>query len=139
MKKIWVIIVCMAPFLVKAAGPDDILGIWFTEDNEAKVQVYKSGNEYYGKIIWLREPLDKYGKPKRDINNPDPARRNDPAIGIIVFKKMKYENYRWKGTAYGPKRGKEADCTLKLKDNDTLVGTVKYGFFSGNQTWKRAY
>jgi uncharacterized protein (DUF2147 family) len=138
MKKIWVIILCMTSFLAKAAGPDDILGVWFTENNEAKILVYKSGNEYSGKIIWLKEPLDKYGKPKRDINNPDPLRRNDPAIGIIVFKKMKYENNSWKGTAYGPKRGKEAGCTLKLKDKDTLVGTVKYGFFSGSQTWKRA-
>jgi uncharacterized protein (DUF2147 family) len=138
MKIILVIVVCLIPFLAKATGPDDILGVWFTENSEAKIQVYKSGNEYFGKIIWLKEPLDKYGKPKRDINNPDPARRNDPAIGILVFRKMKYQDGKWKGRAYGPKRGKEAGCTLKLKDWNTLSGSVSYGLFSGSQTWKRA-
>jgi uncharacterized protein (DUF2147 family) len=139
MKYLAVMAICLTPFFARATGPDDILGVWFGENNEAKVQIYKSGNVYYGKIIWLKEPLDKYGKPKRDINNPNPANRNDPAIGIMVLKNMKFENDRWKGRIYGPKRGKEADCTLRLKDKDTLTGTVHYGFLSGSQTWKRVH
>jgi hypothetical protein len=76
----------------------------------------------------LKEPNDKYGKPRKDKNNPDPSKRNNPAIGILLMKNVKYENSKWKGIIYGPKRGKEADCTFVLKGKDILEGTVTYSF-----------
>jgi len=46
-------LVCISLFgQVKA---DDIVGIWLTGGKEpAKIQVYKSGEKYFGKIVWLK-------------------------------------------------------------------------------------
>jgi uncharacterized protein (DUF2147 family) len=137
MKTTILIAAFLFPFAVFATGPDDIVGIWLTENDESKIQIYKVGDEYFGKIIWLKEPNDKHGNPKRDKNNPDPAKRNNPAIGIMILKNVQYKNGKWKGTIYGPRQGKQTDCTLKLTDSNTLQGTVTYGLFSGSKKWRR--
>ena len=33
-----------------------ILGVWVTEGGKARVEVTESGEKYYGKIVWLKEP-----------------------------------------------------------------------------------
>lgn len=39
---------------------NDIVGTWLTPGKEpAKVQIYKSGERFYGKIIWLQNAMDK--------------------------------------------------------------------------------
>jgi uncharacterized protein (DUF2147 family) len=127
----------LLPAISFAINPNDIVGVWFTENDEAKIEIYKQGNEYFGKIIWLKEPNDKNGIPKKDKYNPNPAFRNQPAIGILVLKNVKYKNGKWKGTLYAPKKGKEVDCSLTLKNNNVLEGYVTYGFISGSRTWRR--
>ena len=50
---------------------DDIIGNWLTTGKEpAKIQIYKSGEKFYGKIVWLKIPTNN-GKAKVDNNNPD--------------------------------------------------------------------
>lgn len=137
MKKLLCLCAFLLPMAAFATHPDDILGIWLADDNEVKVEVYKVNNEYFGKIIWLKEPNDKNGNPKKDKNNPDPAKRNNPAIGILILKNIIFKEGKWMGTIYGPKRGKETQCTLQLKSKDVLVGTVTYGLLSGSRTWQR--
>jgi hypothetical protein len=51
MKKIIMIAALLFPLFSFVLSPGDITGIWLTENDEAKVQVYKTGNEYFGKII----------------------------------------------------------------------------------------
>ena len=51
--------------------PDDegdrLVGIWAPSNGKARVKVEKIGNKYYGKIVWLREPIDPVTqKPKVD-------------------------------------------------------------------------
>lgn len=137
MKTVILLLSFLLPLVTMASGPDDIIGIWVTENDEAKIQIYKTGNEYFGKIIWLKEPNDKNGRTKTDRNNPDPSKRNNPAIGILIFKNLQYRDGKWKGTIYGPKRGKETDCTLTLKDINVLEGSVKYGLMYGSKIMRR--
>jgi uncharacterized protein (DUF2147 family) len=40
-------------------NPDAILGNWKTGEGTAVVQIYKQGSNYYGKIVWLKEPNKK--------------------------------------------------------------------------------
>ena len=50
---------------------DDITGIWLTSGKEpAKIQIYRSGEKFYGKIVWLKYPTEN-GKQRLDANNPD--------------------------------------------------------------------
>ncbi len=137
MKSIIMFLTFLLPPAVFATTPDDILGVWLTENDESKIEIFKTGNEYFGKIIWLKEPNDKKGNPKKDVNNPDKNKRNNAAIGILILKNVRYENGSWKGTLYGPKRGKEVACSLKLIGKDVLEGFVSYGFVSGSRTWRR--
>jgi len=38
-----------------------------------------------GHIAWLKEPNDKNGKPKVDINNTDTSKRSRPIMGSAVI------------------------------------------------------
>jgi len=58
-----------------AQKADDVVGQWYSEKNESLIEIYKTGNKFYGKIIWLKEPL-RDGKPKVDDKNPDEKLRN---------------------------------------------------------------
>lgn len=43
---------------------NDIIGVWLTAGKEpAKVEIFESGNKYYGKIIWLKYSTEN-NKPK---------------------------------------------------------------------------
>ena len=70
---------------------DDIIGIWLTGGKEpAKIQVYKSGEKYYGKIIWLKNPTEN-GKQRVDANNPDEAKRSNPIIGLVMLTGFRFD------------------------------------------------
>ena len=69
--------------------PDDIIGIWLTGGKEpAKIQVYKAGEKFYGKIVWLKYPVEN-GKPRIDGNNPNKEKRDNPIIGLVMLKDFK--------------------------------------------------
>ena len=37
---------------------DDVIGVWLTAGKEpAEIQIYKSGQKYYGRIVSLKKPL----------------------------------------------------------------------------------
>jgi uncharacterized protein (DUF2147 family) len=65
-------------------GPDDIVGVWKTGEGTAMVRIYKNGDKYQGKVVWLKEPIDpETGKPKVDKNHPDEASRKRAVLGLI--------------------------------------------------------
>ena len=75
-----------------AAGLDDIIGVWNTKERDAKIEIYKCGIKYCGKIAWLKEPNYPAGSkegtpdtPMLDHNNPDPNLRKTPLIGLPFF------------------------------------------------------
>ena len=50
----------------------DIEGTWIPGSGKANVRIYKTGNHFYGAIIFLKEPIDSVThKPQVDKNNPD--------------------------------------------------------------------
>ena len=70
---------------------DDILGIWFNEEKDAKVEIYKENGKYYGKVIWLNEPNEPAtGLPKLDDENEDESLQQpagdgtDPGQGFYL-------------------------------------------------------
>ena len=97
--------------------PGDIIGIWFNEEKTSKVQIYQSGNLFFAKVVWLKEPLDKVsGKPRVDNLNPDVKLRNTPLLGLIVLKKFVFDgDDEWEdGTIYDPKNGKTYSCYFEF-------------------------
>lgn len=126
--------------LSASAAADDILGEWYNGTKEAKVQIYKTGDKYSGKIVWLKEP-NRDGKPKLDDKNPDPSKRNNKIIGLVMLKNFtnvapnKWEN----GKIYDPKNGKEYSCEITLKDPKTLDvrGYIGISLIGRTDKWTR--
>ncbi len=100
---------------------DDILGVWLTQDKDSHVQIYKDGDKYFGKIIWLKDPIDnKTGKPKVDDKNEDPNLRNRPVMGLKLLKDFVFDgDDEWEdGTIYDPKKGKTYSCYMEFPDEN---------------------
>jgi uncharacterized protein (DUF2147 family) len=120
---------------------DDIVGIWLTSGKEpAKIQIYKSGEKFYGKIIWLKNPTEN-GKQRMDANNPDRAKQSNPIIGLLMLTGFKFDgDDEWKGgDIYDPESGKTYSSYLFLKDKNTLKvrGYVGISLFGRTETWTR--
>ncbi|MBN8718468.1 MAG: DUF2147 domain-containing protein [Sediminibacterium magnilacihabitans] len=121
---------------------DDIIGIWLTGGKEpAKIQVYKSGEKFYGKIIWLKNPTEN-GKQRMDGNNPDKAKQSNPIIGLLMFTGFKFDgDDEWKGgDIYDPESGKTYSSYMYLKDKNTLKlrGYVGIFLLGRTETWTRS-
>ena len=120
---------------------DDITGIWLTSGKEpAKIQIYKAGEKLYGKIIWLKNPIEN-GKQRVDANNPDETKRSNPIIGLMILTGFKFDgDDEWKGgNIYDPESGKTYSSNIYLKDKNTLKvrGYVGISLFGRTETWTR--
>ncbi|MBV9987830.1 MAG: DUF2147 domain-containing protein [Chitinophagaceae bacterium] len=123
-----------------ASSADDILGVWMNATAKGQVQIYREGNKYFGKIIWLAEPNDAKGLPKTDKNNSDPNLRSKPLLGAIVLRGFVYDNGEWNsGRIYDPQNGKDYKCYLKLKDPRTLNvrGYIGISWIGRTETWTK--
>jgi uncharacterized protein (DUF2147 family) len=119
---------------------DAVLGVWYNGSKESKIEIFKCGNQYCGKIIWLREP-NTDGKPKTDKNNPDEKLRNRPVAGMQLMKNFTYsgENIWEEGEIYNPKSGKTYSCKMTLIDKNTLDlrGFIGISLIGKTDTWTR--
>lgn len=120
---------------------DDINGIWQTGSGKARVEIKKVGAKYYGKIIWLKTPLNNEGKPKLDVNNPDPSKRGAPLIGLNMLLGFEYGGgNKWEnGTIYDPENGKTYSCKAELTSPSTLNirGYIGFSMIGRTDTWTR--
>lgn len=121
---------------------DDITGIWLTRGKEpAKIQIYKSGEKFYGKIIWLKNPTEN-GKQRVDGNNPDETKRQNLIIGLVMLIGFKFDgDDEWKGgDIYDPESGKTYSSYMYLRDRNTLRvrGYVGISLFGRTETWIRS-
>ena len=72
-----------------AAFAQDVVGKWKLEDGSAIVEVYKSGDAYNGKIVWLQNPTEADGTPAVDSLNPDASLRKRQLIGLNMLSGLK--------------------------------------------------
>ena len=120
---------------------NEIIGNWWNQEKEAQIEIYKNGNTYSGKIIWLKEPNDtETGKPKLDKKNPDKKLRSRPILGsdlLYGFAFDKSENEWTGGTIYDAREGKTYKCYIKFNADKTLkvrgyIGAAWMGFGKTN-------
>lgn len=118
---------------------DDIIGIWLTEDKSAHVEIYKTNQIYYGKIVWLKEPNNpKTGKPWLDEKNQDGVKKSQTLMGSLVLWGFKYEDDAYtNGKVYDSRDGKVYTGKLWLTDQKTLKMRGYIGFLYSTETWTR--
>jgi len=121
---------------------DDLLGIWLNEDEDAHLEVYKEGDLYFGKIIWLKFPIDdETGEPKLDKHNPDPDLQKRPSLGIKLLTNFEWDgDNEWdEGDIYDPKSGKTYSCYIVMKEYDLLKirGYIGISLIGKTTYWTR--
>ena len=139
MKKIiFSMIFMLAP--LAAAFAQDVVGKWKLEDGTAIVEVYKSGDAYNGKIVWLEKPTEADGSPAVDNNNPDKALRSRKLIGLNMLSGLKKNGGEYTGgSIYDPGNGKTYNCSMKVEGDVLKVrGSLdKKGLIGRTMDWFR--
>jgi uncharacterized protein (DUF2147 family) len=131
-----------------AAGPDDILGVWNTEERDAKIEIYKCRIKYCGKIVWLQEPTYPAGSkegtpgtPMLDHNNPNPELRKTPLIGLPILLDFVFAgDNSWKnGKIYNSENGKTygGKMTLDSPNQLNVRAFIGISLIGGTTTWTR--
>ena len=147
-KRIAAMVTCfiMTAATAFAAGPENLLGIWTTEEAKSRVQIFKCGAKYCAKIIALKEPFytdpadGPVGSAKVDLHNKDAARRKVPIIGLQIMEGFtQTEDSAWgNGTIYDPENGKTYQCKINLEGNRLNVrGFIGISLLGRTTVWTR--
>jgi uncharacterized protein (DUF2147 family) len=123
-----------------AQKADAILGTWANANGQDHILIYKKGDKFFGKLDWIKVPNDEQGKPKTDKNNPDPALRSRPDLGLELLKDFTFDgdNVYSSGTVYDPKNGKTYSCKMTLDGNSLNIrGYIGISLFGRSVTWTR--
>jgi uncharacterized protein (DUF2147 family) len=137
-----VLLLANSALALTSNSPDDIVGVWKTGEGTAMVRIYKNGDKYQGKVVWLKEPIDPdTGKPKVDKNHPDEASRKRAVLGLINIWGFLYkDNNTWDdGNIYDPKNGNTYSCTIKLTTPNSLEvrGYIGVSLIGRTDNWTR--
>ena len=139
MKKIlFCFILAVMPFA--AAFAQDVVGKWKLSDGTAIVEVYKSGDVFNGKIVWLEKPTEADGTPAVDDNNPDPQLRKRQLMGLNMLSGLKKDGGEYPGgKIYDPGNGKTYNCSMRVEGDVLKVrGSLdKKGLIGRTMDWFR--
>ncbi len=119
-----------------AQSPDIIVGKYHLPNN-LDIEIYKTNNKYFGKIIGLNGFED--GQTK-DINNPEEANRNDKLLGKVIIKNLEYdyEDKQWvNGSMYGAEKGMYFNLTIKENKKNTIVIEASKYIFWKTMEWTK--
>ncbi|MCP4901397.1 MAG: DUF2147 domain-containing protein [bacterium] len=129
-----------------------ILGVWASEPNSetgnAHIEVYKEGELFSGKVVWLEKPQynpdderGMAGQDKIDRENPDAELQSRPIMGLNLLEGFEYVGKKqWKkGTIYDPDNGKTYKCKIKLNTDGTLKirGFIGISLLGRNTMWTK--
>jgi uncharacterized protein (DUF2147 family) len=122
-----------APAFAVVAEP--VTGRWITEGGSAIVAIRPCGQQLCGTVERvLKAPANA---PTTDVNNPDPALRKRPLVGVPILSGFTDAGKDWRGTIYDPKSGKSYRSILK-SDGNALSVKGCIAVFCQSQRWTRA-
>lgn len=110
---------------------DRIVGTWFSENKDLKVEIFKKNEKFYGKVVWfICDPKTPNMEDFKDTENPDPKLRSRPWLGMQVVDNLTFNGKdTWgNGTIYDPNSGRTYDSVVRLKDANTLIVRGYWGF-----------
>jgi uncharacterized protein (DUF2147 family) len=117
------------------------IGEWLVQNKKAQIKIDNCGGALWGVVSWEATPGG------RDSENPDPALRSRPTLGMPILINMKEATNRtwsgnveqvWKGEVYNAENGKTYDSNIKLVNPNTLkIEGCVLGVLCGGQEWTR--
>jgi len=138
MKKYLSIIILSFFSLTAFPQSDNIIGIWLTQDKEAKVKIYKLNNTYYGKIIWLKNLSTQKQINLGLITKIKTVLKDNELLGSTMLWGFKYSNGEYvNGNVYDSRDGETYSGKLWLEYNNNLKMRGYWGFLYSTEIWKR--
>ncbi|MEO0712596.1 MAG: DUF2147 domain-containing protein [Pseudomonadota bacterium] len=125
---------------VAHADSKDVYGLWLTAAGTAQVDIADCGDGTpCGSVAWIDpDSLEPGVTPETavDRNNPDPALRDQPVIGMTMLTDFEEKRSDWRGgTIYDAEAGKAYGSRLKKLDDGTLQVKGCIGPICQTQIW----
>jgi uncharacterized protein (DUF2147 family) len=119
------------PAVAAAADPQPT-GEWRTANGRANIRIFDCDGVLWGIISWEKER-------GVDSENPDPARRDRPTLGLPILRAMKpTKPGLWEGEVYNADNGKTYRSRISLAEADVLrIEGCVLGFLCGGENWTR--
>lgn len=134
-------------FVCSQSKADRICGLYYAPDPDngegSQIKIYKTENgKYEGKVVWMEFPNHPNGQPRRDVNNPDPSKRNQTNVGMVLIKDLTYNEAKdeWEnGAVYNPLSGKMYRAFMKLESENKLKvrGYLGISLLGKTMIWTR--
>jgi uncharacterized protein (DUF2147 family) len=117
-------------------------GIWQAGDNgESRIRIEPCGDALCGRIVWMAAPNDAAGQLKVDGNNPEPALRSQPLLGLMILSDLRpsaSKQNQWEGMIYNPEDGKTYAVFVRPKPGALDVEGCLLNFLCQTKTWPKA-
>jgi uncharacterized protein (DUF2147 family) len=126
--------------LMAQNNQDAIIGTWETDAKDARMEIFKSGDYYFGKLLWGNKVVESDGKTsKKDLKNPDENLRSRNIIGIVNLTGLKFNDGDYvNGKIYDPPSGKTYACKAWLKNGKLyLRGYVGVSLLGQTAIWHK--
>lgn len=118
---------------------DDIIGVWESAKKDAKMEIYKNGDQYDAKLLWGKDIVNEDGSSKKDIENEDEALRELDLVGSVFMKELTFEGDEWdNGKVYNNANGDWYKCFIWMEDEQLhLKGYLGLRIFGQTTKWNR--
>jgi uncharacterized protein (DUF2147 family) len=118
---------------------DAATGTWRLSNGKVTVRVSPCGAHLCGRVVALRKPRDDKGRPRVDKENPNPALRSRPVIGLTILSNMRAAGQgSWSGTIYNPDDGNTYSSHMQLLGPSAMrVDGCVAGVFCKSMTFIR--
>lgn len=106
----------MFAFAVFAQSGDPIIGKWENSSKEGRVEIYKRGDKYFGKLYWIKD------SSKKDAKNPDKNLQSRKIEGLEILTNFTKKGKVYEGgEIYDPKSGKTYSSKMTPKGDKLEV------------------
>jgi uncharacterized protein (DUF2147 family) len=102
-------------FTIKIVNPNEIIGLYWSPEKDAKIEIYQKGNKYFGKSVWV-------ATPRKDTKNPKESLKTRDILGIELLTGFSYNDGIYNGgEIYDPETGRTYSCKMSLEGNKLKV------------------
>lgn len=101
----------------QTVAADRIVGEWINEEKSTRIEIYKNGEEYFGRLLWSEDLFETDGRTSRkDVRNSDRNLRARNLLHVNLLNNFVFSEDLWdNGKMYDPKSGKTYNCLIRLK------------------------
>lgn len=115
-----------------AKSSSEIVGLYWSPQKDAKIEIYLKDKRYFGKFVWL-------ANPKKDVKNPVKSLQGRDVMGLELLTGFSYDDGVYTGgEIYDPESGKTYSCKMSLEGNKLKIrGYIGVSLFGRTEYFTR--